>query len=276
MKPLTILIPAGVKSLLRRMLYFPGDLLDGMLGRRDAYTPPKGIMFIGKNDFKKVGEEFCGYLIDLGHLKPDGHILDVGCGLGRMAVPLIGYLNDRGRFEGFDVVRSGITWATRAITARHPNFRFQVADLYNKFYNPKGKTFSHEYVFPYADASFDVVFLGSVFTHMLPRDVEHFLDEITRVLKPGGTALITFFLLNQESRALLSQGRSSQNFVHPLEMCLTVSADKPEAAISYPEEHVRALYAARGLSIVEPVRYGSWCGRSAYLSYQDIVLATKP
>ena len=41
----------------------------------------------------------------------------------------------------------------------------------------------------------DVAFLTSVFTHMLPEDVEHYLDELARVLKPGGRTLITWFLL---------------------------------------------------------------------------------
>jgi ubiquinone/menaquinone biosynthesis C-methylase UbiE len=269
-------IPPGTKSLLRRFVYLPKDVLDSVTGKRDMYTPPKGIMFIGTADFKAAGNEFLTYFKELAGLQPNHSVLDVGCGLGRMAVPLIGYLNDEGAFEGFDIVPEGIRWATNTITKRHPNFRFRVADLYNKYYNAKGKQRSSEYVFPYADASFDLVFLGSVFTHMLPKDMEHFLDEIVRVLKPGGRALITYFLLNDESRKQIQLGKSTQDFKIPLDdFSLTVNKTRPEAAIAYTEERIRALYKERMLNIEEPIRYGKWCGRDQFLSYQDIVLAKK-
>ena len=54
--------------------------------------------------------------------------------------------------------------------------------------------------FPCADNSFDLVFLTSVFTHMFAGDVENYLSEISRVLKPGGKCLITWFLLDEVSR----------------------------------------------------------------------------
>ena len=38
---------------------------------------------------------------------------------------------------------------------------------------------------------------------------------------------------------------------------------------------IRDAYEERGLSIVEPIHYGSWCARPHYLSFQDIVVARK-
>jgi hypothetical protein len=35
------------------------------------------------------------------------------------------------------------------------------------------------------------------------------------------------------------------------------------------------LYEKCGLQVQEPIRYGSWCGRSQALDYQDIILASK-
>lgn len=118
-------------------------------------------------------------------------MLDVGCGSGRMALPLTGYLNSEGRYAGFDISQKAIAWCQEHITSAHPNFQFEVSDIYNSLYNPKGKYQSLDFRFPYPDASFDVVFLTSVFTHMFPPDVEHYLDEISRVLKPGGRCLCT-------------------------------------------------------------------------------------
>src|SRR5262249_8590898 len=141
--------------------------------------------------------------------------------------------------------------------------------------NPKGKYQSLDFRFPYPDASFDVVFLTSVFTHMFPPDVEHYLDEIARVLKPGGRCLCTFFLLNEESLALIAAGQGTRKFQHEREGYRTIHEKRPEEGIAFPEAVVRELYGKYGLNPREPVRYGSWCGRTEHLSYQDVVIAAK-
>ncbi|MCT4572638.1 class I SAM-dependent methyltransferase, partial [Bacillus thuringiensis] len=55
--------------------------------------PPELVQYVG-GDFKKVGKEFLKHFIQIGALKPNEKVLDVGCGVGRMAVPLLNYLND--------------------------------------------------------------------------------------------------------------------------------------------------------------------------------------
>ncbi|MED3038852.1 class I SAM-dependent methyltransferase, partial [Bacillus tropicus] len=55
--------------------------------------PPELVQYVG-GDFKKVGKEFLKHFIQIGALKSNEKVLDVGCGVGRMAVPLLNYLND--------------------------------------------------------------------------------------------------------------------------------------------------------------------------------------
>jgi len=129
--------------------------------------------------------------------------------------------------------------------------------------------------FPFADGSFDFVFLTSVFTHMLPRDCENYLSEVARVMRKRSKALITFFLLNDESRSFVSQGRSRLPFSVQGKGYTTISEAKPESAVAYEEARVAEVLAQNGLEILHPIRYGSWCGRSKYLSYQDILVVTK-
>ncbi|BBX47781.1 hypothetical protein MCOO_37960 [Mycobacterium cookii] len=192
-----------------------------------------------------------------------------------MALPLTGYLNREGRYAGFDVARDAIAWCTENISASHPNFEFRVADVQSKRYNPRGTDKPSEFRFPYPDGSFDVVLLASVFTHMLPSDVTHYMHEIVRVLKPGGRSLITFFLLNEMSSILSKQGMGQLKFEHELQGALTANVENPEAAIAYPEAFVKDLYRECGLELREPLLYGNWSGRIDGMSGQDVVIAVK-
>jgi SAM-dependent methyltransferase len=192
-----------------------------------------------------------------------------------MAMPLTKYLSKSGSYDGFDIVPRAIKWCSNNITSRYPNFRFHFADIYNKHFNPNGRLTAADFRFPYGDGMFDLVFLTSVFTHMLQNDVEHYLSEISRVLKLDGRCLITWLLLNEESKQLIERGNSSVALLHRVERSLTVDKDVPEKAVAYEEADVLKFYARQGLRLTRPIYYGSWCGRSEYLSYQDISIAYK-
>jgi ubiquinone/menaquinone biosynthesis C-methylase UbiE len=243
----------------------PGELL-----------PPEELQKWVGGGYKAVGADFFGYLVGLCGLQPGDAVLDVGCGPGRMAVLLRGYLNRKGRYAGFDVSKAAIAWCTENISGSHPNFDFTVVDIQNKFYNAEGRYKSADFRFPYPDASFDVVLLASVFTHMFPPDVEHYLHEIVRVLKPGGRCLITYFLLNEESSVLIKNGKGTYNFEHEMQGYRTINTEDPEAAIALPEAFVTDLYGKCGLELRAPLHYGSWSGRTDYMSFQDVVIAVKP
>jgi SAM-dependent methyltransferase len=84
----------------------------------------------------------------------------------------------------------GIAWCQQKITAKHPNFRFQVTNIYNPCQSGKGRQKAHEYRFPYEDESFDAVFLASVFTYFVPKEMTRYVSEISRVLKKGGRCVM--------------------------------------------------------------------------------------
>ena len=114
-----------------------------------------------------------------------------------MALPLTRYLSSQGEYYGFDPT-ADVAWCTEHITSRYPNFHFEVADLHNEFYNPKGKYSPENFSFPYQDDSFDFIFLTSVFTHLFPDALSNYF-EITRVLRQGGRSFITYLLMNADS-----------------------------------------------------------------------------
>jgi SAM-dependent methyltransferase len=240
-------------------------------GAHDPEIPPRRLQsWVGAGDYRAIGEEFRRHFVELGGLQPHHDVVDVGCGSGRMAFALKGWLT--GSYEGFDVAPEGILWCQHAISSRHPNFRFQVADVRSERYNPSGAATAGEYRFPYEDAAFDFAFLTSVFTH-LPHDaVAHYLRELARVLRPGGRCFATYFLMNDEAISLM--GGHGQ-FGVDLGTHLVVDERVPDRAVAYREHHVRQMHERAGLPI-EAIHLGSWCGRERYTSVQDIVVSVRP
>jgi hypothetical protein len=119
------------------------------------------------------------------------------------------------------------------------------------------------------------VFLTSVFTHMLPRDVEHYLAEIVRVMRPGARCLISYFLFSDELLARVEREDETlkHNFRYDLGECRTTNETTPESAVAYHERSVREKYANVGLKIMEPIHYGGWSGRPDAIHGQDIIVA---
>jgi SAM-dependent methyltransferase len=272
-------MPRSMRWALRRTYFLPYDVADRLFAQRDDLVPPRSWIYDGGvEDFKRTGEFVVrNQLVQLGGLTPNHRVLDVGCGIGRQAVALTEFLSGAGSYDGVDIVPRGIGWSRDHVSSRYHNFRFHLADVYNKEYNPKGKLRARDYAFPFSDTSFDFVFLTSVFTHMLPDDVEHYIAEISRLLKPGGRCLATFFLLNRESRRLMAAAQSVIAYKHDCGVYRTVSARVPELSVAYDEAFIVELLGKHGLELTRPIYHGGWDGRngSPHLGQQDIVVSCK-
>jgi SAM-dependent methyltransferase len=263
--------------------YAPGDVLDKVTGHTDPLIPPRSKNFTGSSSrnpgaagpFRESGDEFFAYLRDYGQIEPHHRILDIGCGLGRHARPFTAFLDPaKGSYDGFDIDASGVHWCSQHY-ASHPNFHFQRANIYNKFYNPRGTVQAQEFTFPYPDASFDFAFASSVFTHMPLPAVAHYLKETARVLAPGARALLTAFLWNPESQALVAQGKSALHF-RPHGDLIVIEPAVPESAIALPQEGWDEAVRDAGLEQTGEVLWGNWCGRTPSTLYQDMVIVRKP
>lgn len=266
--PRTTLSRAGVSLRLRAL-----DLRDQLLRRSDRLVPPRRLDFVGHSDFVATGEEFLGHFVTIGGLRPDERVLDIGCGIGRMARPLTRFLSGEGTYDGFDVNPEGIAWC-RERYAPYPNFRFVHADLHNGRYNPGGTGRAETFRFPYDDASFDFALATSVFTHLLEPAADRYLGETARVLRPGGRALLTFFLLDEGSRRALAEGRATLAFRDPDGDVAVVDPEVPEEAVAYSARWLEDALERHGLRRAD-AHPGSWRGMPG-VSYQDIVLVERP
>lgn len=281
MQRLTQLIPTPARTALRnikweahRIAWSQLSRLDSALGRETDMIPPKSLGFVGGGDPQTIGEEYLGYFQRLCGLQPHERVLDIGSGNGRMAAPLTRYLSARGSYEGFEIVPRGVAWCRGRITPRFTNFRFQLADVRNRYYNPTGSVGADSYTFPFESGSFDFAFATSVFSHLMPCEATRYLSELARVLRSGGRALLTFYLLNEVSIVAIAEERASPKFVHDCGRYRTISLTEPEAAIALHESEMAAHCEAVGLRIRRPIEYGPWTGRAG-LSWQDIVVVDR-
>jgi SAM-dependent methyltransferase len=258
-------IGRAVRSLSLRGL----DLADTLRGRRDRLTPPRRLQFVGDSDFRSTGEEFAALFRQLADLRETDRVLDVGCGIGRMARVLVPVLRAPGSYDGFDIVGDAIAWCREHYRDTPAPFRFQHADLYNSEYNPRGIGSADDYRFPYRDDAFDLAIATSVFTHLLPDAADRYLAEAARVLAPGGRLFATWFLLGTEARRRDASRFGSREADAP---AAVANPEAPEAAVAYEESWLRDRLRGHGLRLRKPIQYGSW-GGGAGLTLQDVVVA---
>lgn len=255
----------------RKLYYLPHDLLQQLSGKRGELQPGKGDIYIGSGDFLSQGKKQVQALKDHIDLKESDVVLDIGCGIGRTALPLTKILTT-GSYEGFDVVKKGVDWCKRNISSKYPNFQFTFVSLHNDLYN-NFKNKGEEFRFPYADDTFDKAFLFSVFTHLRMEEIQHYLTEIKRVLKPDGKCLATFFLYDRDFVPESQDQGFSFPFEYPAGYRL-MSKKVQSANIAVSLELLNRMVDAAGLEI-EKIEFGYWNGRKTKdlaVNFQDTVI----
>ena len=256
----------------RQAYYAPSDLVNKMTRQKGEIVPPKGLIFTGSGDFLKQGKEYLEIFTEYGGLQPHHHVLDIGSGIGRMAIPIAGYLDATARYEGFDVMKVGIEWCQKNLTPLFPHFNFTHVPLKNDLYTNEGEA-AEDFRFPYEDNAFDFCFLTSVFTHMTDKQVENYLKEIHRVLKPEGRCLATFFILNE-----IAKHDSNPEFQFPYDFGHYRLMDEKvtSANVAYEQSYLEDFANQIGLKIKD-FHFGFWSHqrKAEALSFQDIVIFEK-
>ncbi len=263
------------RFLVRKIYYFPVDFLNYRNRSKNRLVPNKGDIFIGGGDFAEQGKHLFSLLEQYAFIKPEHAVLDIGCGIGRVAVPLTQYLTRSGKYEGFDVVKKGISWCEEHIAKDFPNFKFQYIPLNNDLYHLTDEK-AENFKFPYPDNSFDTVFLFSVFTHMQPLEVQNYLNEIYRVLKPNGKCLSTFFLYDDEIESEISKENRSFRFPFNKENYRLMNEKVPSANIAFHETYLSQMIQRSKLTLKNKI-YGSWANRGtgSLFDFQDILVFEK-
>ncbi len=214
----------------------------------------------------ETSKEFC-------YIKPNSKVLEIGCQYGRTTMPFTEFLDNKGEFFGIDIVPDMIDYCKNHISAKYSNFKFFVADIYNKWYNPKGKEKSTNFKFPFESEYFDFIFLVSVFTHMLPDDLENYLTEISRMLKKDGYCLITYLLFNESVLENTSSNNIMKKYIFDYGIYRTKNEHYPEAEIVYDESWIKNLYEKNQINI-KSIIYGQISDPSSKFP-QDMIIGKK-
>jgi SAM-dependent methyltransferase len=147
-------------------------------------------------------------------------ILDLGCGCGRV---LRHWSDVRGpRFFGTDYNPAGPEWARQNLTG--------VSFSVNQLIPP----------LPYPDRKFDLVYAVSVFTH-LPRAIQRtWIEELHRVIEPGGILMLT--LSGEGDFARLTEGERERFRRGELVEIDPAFAGTNMCGVYHPEEFVRSSW----------------------------------
>ena len=128
-------------------------------------------------------------LISQANVKPDHHILDIGCGTGTFVVLL------KRQFPAAQVI--GLDPDPKALRRAQSKVRRAAVSV------QLDRGFSDQ--LPYQKESFDRVFSSFMFHHLDEQEREKTLKEVLRVLKPGGSFHLLDFTANDGAHGFLDR-----------------------------------------------------------------------
>jgi SAM-dependent methyltransferase len=218
--------------------------------------------------------------------RKDGNkILDVGCGTGLLGIASEPFIGRGGQYVGIDVMKKDIDFCRSHFPS--PAFEFIHLDTNNPFYAPLQENKLSKW--PFEDSIFDFVTALSVWTHLNEQDALFYIREVNRVMKQGGKAMITFFLLDDSYQTSLHKRSNKIGRYHRTMQNLWIFdqpaygsnswfypkwAEVPENAIGISPAGFQRLVAASGLELVEQYQ-GNW-KEIPGVYMQDVVIFRKP
>lgn len=186
----------------------------------------------------------------------DDDIVDLGCGCGRYAQSLRDHdfygRRYSGTYTGVDIDREMLDWCSENFPARQ--FRFIASTHASDSYRGTG-TGATGIDLDIVDDSQDLVFSRSLFSHLLPTELEDYVSETARILRPGGFASMTFYSLDSPPPTLGNR----HTFRHQVGIARVESEMQPTAAVAYHDSDLIAMFEGRGFDVLEVTDYsGVW------------------
>lgn len=155
-------------------------------------------------DFEATGKIELSILIEAG-LAAGHALVDVGCGSGRLSSQAGRHFGDSISYLGTDVVPELLAYAAERVPR---GYRFELVG---------------DCVIPASGESADFIALFSVFTHLRRIDIERYMAEAARVLRPGGKLIFSYLELPRHAKifaytvalTLLGRRKVENHFTSP-------------------------------------------------------------
>ncbi len=217
--------------------------------------------------------------------KEGNKILDIGCGTGLLGIASEPFVASGGSCTGLDVMKEDIDFCRRHYPS--PPFKFIHLNMKNPKYAPDQE--DKKLPWPVEGESFDLALALSVWTHLNEEDAVFYMKEVRRVLKPGGKAIISFFLLDELYRESLGK-----RFKEPGRFHMTPQTDwifdrpaygssswfcpkwvkYPESAIGVTSEGLERMLSEAGIELAAQYQ-GNW-KEAPGVFFQDVLVLRRP
>ena len=202
-------------------------------------------------------------------------ILDIGCGTGLLAIASESSVREGGEYIGLDVREDDIRYC-RKYFQKFPQYSFIYHPVRNAFYAPDQD--SKHRSWDIIDESIDLVISKSIWTHLHEQDAIYYFGEISRVLKRGGKALITFCLLDSDYYQQVNTNKKPwlvyDKPTYDSQDWFSVSNLKiPENFIAITTNGVQKMADLAGLTLIKKYP-GQWKRKPGYWD-QDILIFEK-
>ena len=214
--------------------------------------------------------------------KKNNKILDVGSGCGLLLNSSRQFIEPNGEYIGIDVVKDEINFCN----SHYPKkYKFEHADALNPYYSSNQ---NDKLKWSYKDSTFDLVTALSVWTHLNEKDAFFYMGEVNRVLKPGGKAFISFFILDELYDKFILNMSNEKPKYHLLTQKQYIYDQKaygssewfypkwtsiPERAIGVKKKGFDKLIIENGMKLVEHYQ-GNW-KENPGVFFQDILILEK-
>lgn len=208
-------------------------------------------------------------------------VLDFGCGCGRVSLPILEKIGPQGTIVGVDIIPKMIEFCREEITSIYPNSNFYQLVAENSHYTQWTETQAKDSsqisdLTDIAESEFDLIFAFSVFTHLDLEDTKKYLKQFSKLLRPGGSIVISAMFINESSMRGLHNNTSNVPFGKSIKRRRDIYFGNPQdklAAVGFREASFIKLAVDAGLEVSQ-IYYGAWPGRPHRICGQDVIALT--
>lgn len=210
-------------------------------------------------------------------------IVDLGSGTGILAIAAEPLVCAGGRYVGLDVNPVDIAFCKQHYPS--PPFEFHHMPAHNAAYAAAQSGQKH---WPVVDNCADLVTALSVWSHLNEADALFYMHDAYRVLRPGGKAIITGFILDETYEASLESRTDEMGTYHSSAKSMWIFdrpaynsnnwfstrwAEIPEKAIAFNKVGLERMMRESGLKVLA-LHPGCW-KENPGIFFQDILILQK-